>query len=105
MSRKASWITNTLASITLIVVVGACQKQEGPAERAGKEVDKAVDKVGQQVEKAGGTYFMGRGDHNPDTFYEVKYKDPNGVVFDITHSGWRGAVKEVLPAREEVPAG
>ena len=53
MSRKASWITTTLASITLIVVVGACQKQEGPAERAGKEVDKAVDKVGQQVEKAG----------------------------------------------------
>jgi methylmalonyl-CoA/ethylmalonyl-CoA epimerase len=31
----------------------------------------------------------------------VKYKDPNGVVFDITHSGWRGAVKEVLPANEE----
>ena len=30
-----------------------CQKQEGPAERAGKEVDKAVDKVGQKIEKAG----------------------------------------------------
>jgi methylmalonyl-CoA/ethylmalonyl-CoA epimerase len=64
-----------------------------------------LDKAAEQVEKAGGTYFMGRGDHNPDTFYEVKYKDPNGVVFDITHSGWRGAVKEVLPAKEQVPAG
>ena len=30
-----------------------CQKQEGPAEQAGKEVDKAVEKAGQQFEKAG----------------------------------------------------
>lgn len=37
----------------LLVVLSACQKQEGPAERAGKEVDKAIDQVGQQVEKAG----------------------------------------------------
>lgn len=30
-----------------------CQKQEGPGERAGKQVDKAVDKAGQKIEKAG----------------------------------------------------
>ncbi|HUY02699.1 MAG TPA: hypothetical protein VMV33_05400 [Rhodocyclaceae bacterium] len=42
------------------IVVGAllsaafgCQKQEGPAEHAGKEVDKAVENAGQQIEKAG----------------------------------------------------
>jgi methylmalonyl-CoA/ethylmalonyl-CoA epimerase len=61
-----------------------------------------IRKTAEQVEKAGGTYFMGH--HNPDTFYEVKYKDPNGIVFDITHSGWRGAVKEVAPAPEKVTA-
>lgn len=33
--------------------LGACQKPEGPAEHAGKEFDKAVDKAGQQIEKAG----------------------------------------------------
>jgi hypothetical protein len=37
----------------LLTSAVACQKQEGPAERAGKEVDKATDKVGQQIEKAG----------------------------------------------------
>lgn len=37
----------------LLLALTACQKQEGPAERAGKEADKAVDKVGQQIEKAG----------------------------------------------------
>lgn len=47
-------------TVGTVLVVGAvlattpgCQKQEGPAERAGKAVDNAADKVGQQLEKAG----------------------------------------------------
>lgn len=31
----------------------ACQPAEGPAERAGKQIDQAAEKVGDQVEKAG----------------------------------------------------
>jgi hypothetical protein len=44
----------TLGAVLIVsaLLIAGCQK-EGPAERAGKEVDKAVDKVGQQVEKAG----------------------------------------------------
>jgi hypothetical protein len=45
----------TLSAVLLIAALSACQKQEGPAERAGKEVDKVVDKAGQQLEKAGST--------------------------------------------------
>ena len=37
----------------MLVALSACQKQEGPAEHAGKEIDKASDKAGQQIEKAG----------------------------------------------------
>jgi len=47
---------------------------------------------------------MGRADDNPDTYYEVKYKDPDGVVFDLTHTGWVGAVKEVVPADTAIAA-
>ena len=36
----------------LLVVLAGCQK-EGPAEKAGKEVDKAAQTVGKQIEKAG----------------------------------------------------
>jgi hypothetical protein len=43
-----------------VLVVGAslaalsgCQREEGPAERAGKNVDSAVEHVGDQMEKAG----------------------------------------------------
>ena len=37
----------------LLTSIPACQKPEGPAERAGKAVDNAVDKAGRQIEKAG----------------------------------------------------
>lgn len=37
----------------LIMVLSGCPQKEGPGERAGKAVDKAVDKAGQQIEKAG----------------------------------------------------
>jgi predicted small lipoprotein YifL len=41
-----------LAMTVLFMGVSGC-KQEGPLERAGKSVDKAVEKSGDQVEKAG----------------------------------------------------
>ena len=37
----------------LLVALAGCQKQEGPAEKAGKEVDEAAQTVGKQIEKAG----------------------------------------------------
>ncbi len=43
-------------------------------------------------------------------FYEVKFRDPNGVIFDISHAGWGGAQKnpggagnEAGPSRGLVP--
>jgi lactoylglutathione lyase len=56
-----------------------------------------LDDAEKGVSSCGGKYFMGREDRNPDTFYEVKFKDPDGIVFDMTPTGWRGAVKEVVP--------
>ena len=43
----------------------------------------------------GGTYLAGR-PTSPNSFYEAKYKDPLGIVFDLTHKGWAGAVKDVV---------
>ncbi len=53
MMKRNKSLGASLALAAMILTLSACQKQEGPAERAGKEVDKAVDKVGQQIEKAG----------------------------------------------------
>ena len=46
-------IMATLAAGALAAGLSGCQKEEGPAERAGKQIDKAVENAGQQVEKAG----------------------------------------------------
>ena len=42
-----------LAAGILVAALSGCQKEEGPAERAGKAMDKAVESAGQQIEKAG----------------------------------------------------
>ena len=43
---------NWLVAVTLLgLTLSACQK-EGPAEKAGKEIDKAAKDVGQSMEKA-----------------------------------------------------
>ena len=36
---------------------------------------------------------------SPNSFYEAKYKSPTGLVFDLTHKGWAGAVKDVVPLK------
>jgi TRAP-type C4-dicarboxylate transport system substrate-binding protein len=41
-----------LAAAILGLTLLACQKEEGPAEKAGKEADKAMKQAGQAMEKA-----------------------------------------------------
>ena len=53
MNHLAKTIGAGLIVGVLGISLSACQKQEGPAERAGKEVDQAAEKVGQKIEEVG----------------------------------------------------
>jgi len=53
MMKFSKYVATVFAMGILVAALLGCQKQEGPAEHAGKEVDKAVEKAGQQIEKAG----------------------------------------------------
>ncbi len=55
-----------------------------------------------QAAKAGATYWMGEvpTEEEGNNFYEVKYRDPDGIVFDLSANGWGGAVRDVVPASE-----
>lgn len=53
MMKLDKYVATTFAMGILVAALSACQKQEGPAEHAGKEIDKAVEKTGEQIEKAG----------------------------------------------------
>jgi predicted ABC-type transport system involved in lysophospholipase L1 biosynthesis ATPase subunit len=53
MMKVRSSVVAVVAMSFVIMGLSACEKQEGPAERAGKEIDKSVQSAGQQLEKAG----------------------------------------------------
>lgn len=53
MMKLAKIVSPALLMSALLVALPGCQEHEGPGEHAGKEVDKATEKVGQQVEEAG----------------------------------------------------
>jgi predicted small secreted protein len=53
MNNARTAVTAILVISSLFLWLPGCQKAEGPAERAGKGIDKAVEGAGQQLEKAG----------------------------------------------------
>lgn len=60
-------------------------------------VDNQIES-GEQAKAAGATWIMG--DPTNKGGYEVKYTDPNGIIFDIAEEGWGGAWKNPDQAGE-----
>jgi catechol 2,3-dioxygenase-like lactoylglutathione lyase family enzyme len=46
-----------------------------------------MEKQQKQIEAAGGKFFFDLGDPDDDDF-ERKFRDPNGIIFDINWKGW-----------------
>lgn len=53
MTKIGSIIGAVLAAGILVGGLAACEKKEGPGERAGKQLDKAVETTGKKIEEAG----------------------------------------------------
>ncbi len=51
--KPAYSVVTALAAAGLMLGLAGCPQHEGPAEHAGKQVDKAMDSAGKQIEKAG----------------------------------------------------
>jgi len=58
-----------------------------------------VTQTRKAIEAEGGRYWMGESVEGGG-FYEIKYRDPNGTVVDITENGWGGALKQVVVSDE-----
>jgi lactoylglutathione lyase len=91
-ARRGVYLSDGVINLALL-------KQEGKEKvglyHFGMWVDD-LDQAEKKVLDAGGTYLAGRPD-SPDSYYEAKYRDPLGIVFDLTHTGWVGATKDVVP--------
>jgi|ERR1051326_1242608 catechol 2,3-dioxygenase-like lactoylglutathione lyase family enzyme len=45
----------------------------------------------KRIEAAGGQFFFDLGDDPEKQNFELKFKDPDGIIFDISRKGWLGA--------------
>ncbi len=61
-----------------------------------------IDEARARAERAGATFHDGP-PRVSGRYYEIKYNSPDGTLFDLTHTGWVGAVKDVVPAEEPEP--
>jgi lactoylglutathione lyase len=90
-ARRGIYLSDGVMNVALL-------KQEGNEKvglyHFGMWVDD-LDQAEKKVLDAGGTYLEGR-PTSPDSYYEAKYRDPLGIVFDLTHKGWVGAAKDVV---------
>ena len=53
MTKLRSSIGAAVVLGLLVAGLSACEKKEGPAERAGKQIDKTVQSAGEKIERAG----------------------------------------------------
>jgi catechol 2,3-dioxygenase-like lactoylglutathione lyase family enzyme len=58
------------------------------AHHFGIQVDDLAE-AQKKIEAAGGQFFFDLGDERHGNF-ERKFKDPDGVIFDISKNGWQG---------------
>jgi len=90
-ARRGLYVSDGVMNVALL-------KQEGDEKvgiyHFGMWVDD-LDEAEKKVVNAGGAYLAGR-PTSAQSYYEAKYKDPLGIVFDLTHTGWVGAVKDVV---------
>ena len=52
-----------------------------------------LDDSEKSIENGGGTFFLDLPEAKDSLYYEKKYRDPDGIIFDISHNGWVGATK------------
>jgi catechol 2,3-dioxygenase-like lactoylglutathione lyase family enzyme len=65
------------------------------ANHFGLQVNDLVE-TGRRIEAAGGRFFFDLGDERRGNF-ERKFKDPEGIIFDISQHGWLGTDSRTEP--------
>ena len=60
------------------------------AHHFGFQVDDLAE-AQKRIEAAGGKFFFDLGHDQEKDNFERKFKDPDGIIFDISKRGWLGA--------------
>jgi predicted enzyme related to lactoylglutathione lyase len=62
------------------------------AHHFGFQVDD-IAATQKRIEAAGGSFFFDLGHDQEKENFERKFKDPDGIIFDISKKGWQGTGK------------
>ena len=62
------------------------------AHHFGFQVDDLAE-TQKKIEALGGKFFFDLGNDAEKENFERKFKDPDGVIFDISKKGWQGTAK------------
>ena len=94
-ARRGIYMSDGIFNVALL-------KKEGDKEKLGLYhfgmwVDD-LDEAEKKVVDAGGEYLAGR-PTSPNRSTRRSTSRPTGLVFDLTHTGWAGAVKDVVPQK------
>ncbi len=85
-------LSDGVMNLTLLHFPEGAKGSKGPGyvglHHFGFVVD-SEDETGKKIKQNGGDFFM-RLPQYPGVDAEMKYKDPNGIVFDVSEHGWEG---------------
>ena len=87
-ARRGIYVTDGTINVALLETEPG--ETPGPLH-FGMWVDD-FDIAAKMIEDAGGTCVRGKPE-SAKSYYEAKFADPNGMLFDVTHTGWSGAKK------------
>jgi len=98
MTDIAFWPATKLIRALRARKLGALELLEHYAARIAK-YDRALNSLcvldleaaRKAIEAAGGKFFFTLGKTKEEANFEMKFKDPDGVIFDISEKGWLGA--------------
>ena len=99
-ARRGIYLSDGTMNVALLKIEN--EKERIGVYHFGMWVDDLAE-AEKKVTQAGASYVGGR-PTSPNSFYECKYQDPDGILFDLTHNGWVGAVKDVVPAKTSTEA-
>ena len=91
---SAVYLSDGVVNLALLNFAGKAGNDLADPTRAvganhfGFQVDELAD-AQRRIEAAGGKFFFDLGDARKGNF-ERKFKDPDGVLFDISEHGWVG---------------
>lgn len=98
---SALYLSDGVVNLALLKFAGSAANDLTDPKNAvgsnhfGFQVDdlKAAQK---RIEEAGGAFFFDLGDEKHGNF-ERKFKDPDGIIFDISKHGWLGTDSRTEP--------